>query len=139
MFFGGIESHTAKIHQHGVIMNTEYKHLVISFIFAEIYIYTLYLNSLATVKKTKTKHKQTKKGKKKHKYSNNYHKNTRHTSRRCSVFCTKYYTCTTKYKENKHEGKYIHIINYGLFCEIQKEFKYSLSSDSFNVSKLQRV
>lgn len=41
-------------------MNTEYKHLVISFIFAEIYIYTLYLNSLATVKKHTNKQKRKK-------------------------------------------------------------------------------
>lgn len=33
------------------------------------------------------------------------------------------------------EKKNIHIINYG-FVKNSKEFKYSLSSDSFNVSKL---
>lgn len=51
---------TQQKYPHGVTMNTEYKHLVISFIFAEIYIYTLYLNSLATVKKHTNKQKRKK-------------------------------------------------------------------------------
>lgn len=52
-----------------------------------------------------------------HKYSNNYHK--KYKTDRSQMFCfsTKYYTCTTMYKGNKHERN-IHIINYGV-CEIQ--------------------
>lgn len=116
VFFEG--KATQQKYPHGVTMNTEYKHLVISFIFAEIYIYTLYLNSLATVKKTKHKQKRTKKAQIQQQLSQKY--KTDESARRCSVFCTKYYTCTTKYKGNKHEGKYIHIINYVFFVKFKK-------------------
>lgn len=55
------------------------------------------------------------------------------SDRRCFCFCTKYYTCTTTYKGNKHERKHSH---HKLWvCEIQKNSSI-LSSDSFNVSKL---
>lgn len=56
----------------------------------------------------------------------------RHVDRRCC--CTKYYTCTTAYKENKHERK--HSQHKLWFLWNSKEFKYSLSPDSLSVSKL---